>query len=125
MIGRNTAGLSEHLRRKTESTIKKVDLAIRELTLDGQSVNFNSISSKSGVSKTFIYNNAEIRKRIEMLRDSEVDRKMNRKPKHEKTSDSKDVIIRAKDKKIAELQSENAKLKVEIVALRSKLYELM
>ncbi|MHB1392574.1 MAG: hypothetical protein ACYCYE_05765 [Clostridia bacterium] len=60
-----------------------------------------------------------------MLRDSEVDRKMNRKPKHEKTSDSKDVIIRAKDKKIAELQSENAKLKVEIGVLRSKLYELM
>jgi len=125
MVESNTAGLIKHLRQKTEYTIKKVDLAIRELTLTGQSVNFNSITSQSGVSKTFLYNNAETRKRIEMLRDSEVDKKMNRKPKHEKTSDSKDVIIRAKDKKIAELQSENAKLKAEIGALRSKLYELM
>ena len=51
--------------KKLICDIKKVDKAIRELSLGEEKINFNSVSNLSGVSKTFLYNNVEIKKRIE------------------------------------------------------------
>lgn len=120
---RNTVGLSEHLRKKTKNTLEKVDSAIRELALNEKRINFNSVSNFSGVSKTFLYKNLEVRARIESLREKQVNKNINQRAKYDKTSKSKDVIIQAKDKKIFELESENARLKVELEILRGKIYE--
>ena len=103
--------------------LDKVDKAIRELSLTEQKINFNSVSQLSGVSKTFLYNNDEIKKRIEELRDKQVSKTINQRAKYDKTSKSKDIIIMAKDKKIKELEEENKKLKEQLEVLRGKLYE--
>jgi N-glycosylase/DNA lyase len=42
--------------------------------------------------------------------------------KYDKTSRSKDVIIEAKDKRIAKLEAENRKLRIELEQLRGLLY---
>ncbi|MBP8311166.1 MULTISPECIES: DUF6262 family protein [Clostridium] len=102
--------------------IKKVDKAIRELSLGEEKINFNSVSNLSGVSKTFLYNNVEIKKRIEELRDKKIERVIKQRLKYDKTDKSKDIIIMAKDKKIKELQNENRKLKEQLEAIRGKLY---
>ena len=103
--------------------LDKVDKAIRELSLTEQKINFNSVAQLSGVSKTFLYNNQEIKKRIEELRDKQVSKTINQRAKYDKTSKSKDIIIMAKDKKIKELEEENKKLKEQLEVLRGKLYE--
>lgn len=123
MANRNTKGLNEYAKNKTKITIEKVDKAIRELSLGQEKINFNSVSNLSGVSKTFLYNNSEIKRRIEELRDKQTDQMMKNKIKYNKTDKSKDVIIMAKDKKIKELQEENKKLKEQLEILRGKLYE--
>jgi predicted phage-related endonuclease len=121
----STKGLKEFAQNKTKVTLEKVDKAIRELSLGGQKINFNSVSNLSGVSKTFLYNNAEIKKRIEELRDKQTEKVIKQRLKYDKTDKSKDIIIMAIDRKIKELQEENRKLKEQLEALRGKLYEKM
>ncbi|MBB6623944.1 transposase [Clostridium gasigenes] len=121
----HTKGLKEYAKQKSKITLEKVDKAIRELSLTEQKINFNSVSQLSGVSKTFLYNNEDIKKRIEELRDKQTSRTMNQRVKYDKTAKSKDIIIMAKDKKIKELEEENKKLKEQLELLRGKLYEKM
>lgn len=119
----NTKGLKEYAKQRSQMALDKVDKAIRELSLTEQKINFNNVSQFSGVSKTFLYNNQEIRKRIEELRDKQVSKTINQRAKYDKNSKSKDIIIMAKDKKIKELEEENKKLKEQLEVLRGKLYE--
>ena len=119
----STKGLKEYAKNKSKITIEKVDKAIRELSLTEQKINFNSVSQLSGVSKTFLYNNEEAKKRIEELRNKQTSKTMNQRAKYDKTAKSKDIIIMAKDKKIKELEEENKKLKEQLEVLRGKLYE--
>ncbi|WP_250675782.1 DUF6262 family protein [Paraclostridium ghonii] len=119
----NTKGLKEYAKQRSQMALDKVDKAIRELSLTEQKINFNSVSQLSGVSKTFLYNNKEVKARIEELRDKQVSKTINQRAKYDKTSKSKDIIIMAKDKKIKELEEENKKLKEQLEVLRGKLYE--
>ncbi|MBW9147335.1 transposase [Clostridium sp. CM028] len=119
----HTKGLKEYAKNKSKITLEKVDKAIRELSLTEQKINFNSVSQLGGISKTFLYNNEETKKRIEELRDNQTSRTMNQRAKYDKTAKSKDIIIMAKDKKIKELEEENRKLKEQLEILRGKLYE--
>lgn len=119
----NTKGLKEYAKNKSKITLEKVDKTIRELSLTEQKINFNSVSQLSGVSKTFLYNNEEVKKRIEELRQKQTSKTMNQRAKYDKTSKSKDIIIMAKDKRIKELEEENKKLKGQLEVLRGKLYE--
>ncbi|ALB44036.1 DUF6262 family protein [Clostridium beijerinckii] len=118
----STKGLKEYAQNKTKITLEKVDKAIRELSLSEQKINFNSVSNLSGVSKTFLYYNTEIKQRIEELRDKQTEKVIKQRLKYDKTDKSKDIIIMAKDKKIRELQEENRKLKEQLEVLRGKLY---
>lgn len=102
---------------------EKAAVAIRQLQMDGKAVNFSRVNQQSGVSKSFLYEDEETRKTIEEIRALEVDKEMNRRARYEKTSQSKDVIIDAKDKRIVKLESEIKQLKAEIQVLRGLLYE--
>lgn len=108
--------------RKTKAREKAI-LAIRKLQQNGKPVNFSSVNKESGLSKSFLYEDEEIRKIIAEIRASEVDKEMNRRARYEKTSQSKDVIIDAKDKRIVKLEAEIKQLKAEIQVLRGLLYE--
>lgn len=119
----NTKGLKEYAKQRSQMALDKVDKAIRELSMTEQKINFNSVSQLSGVSKTFLYNNEEVKKRIEELRDRQVSKAINQRAKYDKTSKSKDIVIMAKDRKIKELEEENKELKEQLEILRGKLYE--
>lgn len=53
---------------KTEKTIQKVEEAIKRMIKKQMKINFNSVSTESGVSKAFLYRNSELRDRNETLR---------------------------------------------------------
>lgn len=117
----NVSGLIKHAEMKKKQTMDKVDSAIRKITISKGNVNFNSVSQTSGVSKAYLYKNAEIRKRIEELR-----KQINKTTKYSKkemTESSKDIVIAAKNKKIYELEKENKDLKEQLMVLKGKLYD--
>lgn len=108
-------------RRKAETRKKALD-TIREMQIEGEPVNFNSVHNRSGISKNYLYNEPEIRKSIEECREQEKSTLTARQAKYGKTSPSKDVIIQAKERRIAKLEEENRKLKHELEVLRGVLY---
>ena len=103
--------------------IAKVDEAIKKLSTNGLKINFNTISKESGVSKNFLYNNDIVKNRIIQLRNQQINHEINQRAKFDKTAKSKDVIIQAKDKKIAKLEEENTQLKLQLQFLQTRLYE--
>ena len=115
-------GLVESDRKRTEEAKTKALDAINKLITSGKKVNFNTVYRHSGISKSFLYGDKEIRIRIEEQRACNVNNEMNQRAKYDKTSRSKDVIIEAKDKRIAKLEAENRKLRIELEQLRGLLY---
>ena len=109
--------------RRKEEARKKVLEAVKELQQNSKPVNFNSVYVLSGVSKSFLYDDAESNKIIEECRKREADKTVMQHMKYDKTSRSKDVIIEAKDKRIAKLEDENRKLTKELEILRGLLYD--
>lgn len=117
-----TEGLKKHAEEKTQFALEKVDKAIRNLSLKGERVNFNSVAMESGVSKSFLYTNEEVKQRIEDIRLQQVSKEINQRAKTDKTSKSKDIIIMAINRRIKELEEENKKLKKQLEILRGELY---
>ena len=52
-------GLEESDKKRKEAARGKAMVAIDTLVREGKSVNFNSVSQRSGVSKSFLYNDEE------------------------------------------------------------------
>lgn len=122
-MGTNIQGLIEYSKNKKELARSKVDEAIRRLAVNGDKINFNTVSKESGVSKGFLYKQEDIMKRIVELRNKQINKEINQRAKFDKTAKSKDIIIQAKDKKIAKLEEENTQLKLQIEFLQTRLYE--
>ena len=117
-----TKNLEESWNRRKEESRKKAQSAIKVLEEEGKAVNFNSVHVRSGISKSFLYEDEEIRNLIGKHRMQKFEREIVWHKKYDKTSDSKDVIIEAKDKRIKKLEEENVKLKQEIKVLRGLIY---
>lgn len=84
---------------------RKVNEAIQRLIKANSNINFNSISMESGVSKSYLYNNKEIRNRIETLREQQDGLPSAKHVKQKMTDNSKDVLIAAKNKRIKALEA--------------------
>jgi len=115
-------GLAENAIKRTLETRAQALNTINQLVAVGETVNFSSVHKHSGISKNFLYTDEETRKIIEEQRARDVDSKMNRRAKYDKTSRSKDVVIATKDRRIAKLEAENRTLKMELENLRGLLY---
>ena len=120
---KNLEGIKKHNKQKTDDAIEKVKEAIRTLRTNGQSINFSSVSKESKISKSFLYDNKNIKNEIEELRNLQVSKKINQRAKFDKTAKSKDIIIATKDKKITRLEEEIRMLKTQINNLQAMVYQ--
>lgn len=110
-------------RKRSDEALSKVRKAIHELQAAGKPVNFNTVHLKSGVSKNYLYTKETVRKEIEEQRSLEAAKTGAWHKKYDRTSRSKDVLIEAKDKRIAKLEEETHRLRQELDTLRRLLYE--
>lgn len=115
--------LEESWRKRSDEAQAKVLKAIKVLQANGEAVNFNTVHLKSGVSKNYLYTNETVRKEIESQRSLAAAKAGAWHKKYDRTSKSKDVLIEAKDKRIAKLEEENHRLRQELDTLRRLLYE--
>ena len=118
-----TKYLEASWRRRSDEAQAKVLEANKELRAGGEPVNFNTVHLKSGASKNYLYKNEMLRKEIESQRSLEAAKAGVWHKKYDRTSKSKDVLIEAKDKRIAKLEEENHRLRQELETLRRLLYE--
>jgi hypothetical protein len=66
---RRTDALRQAARRKSEAKTKAAEAAIRTLVKRDEPITFQSVQREAGVSHAFLYGNADLRGRIERLRD--------------------------------------------------------
>lgn len=102
-----------HAARKA-NTRRKVDEAIKLLIRINKAINFNSVSQEAGLTKATLYNNADIRERIETLRNQQAQVPTPAQVKRGMDENNKDAIIASLKRKIKKLGEENKQIKEQV-----------
>ncbi|MCU5092054.1 DUF6262 family protein [Bacillus toyonensis] len=118
---RNTEEIVRLAKLKTNRTREGVEKAISKLSLEGKVINFNTVAKEANVSKSWLYKEQDIRKRIESLRKQQQNHSSTRSMV-KKNSRSEEVLIKTLKMRIRELEGENTKLKNQIQKLYGELY---
>jgi predicted RNA binding protein with dsRBD fold (UPF0201 family) len=108
---RNVSGLKSYANKRITETQEKVDKAIKELIKGQETINFNSVSERAGVSKAYLYQHIEIRDRIELLRKQQEGLSSPKQVKREMNNASLEMVIVSLRKQNADLKNEIKKLK--------------
>jgi hypothetical protein len=116
----------EHLKQlhinKREKTFHKVDAAINRLIRGKDAINFNNVSKEAGVSKATLYNNLQIRERIESLRQQQANVPTPKQVKRAMNDNNKDAMIASLKRRIAKLEQENKELKTKLNINYAEIY---
>ncbi|MFJ8088299.1 DUF6262 family protein [Lysinibacillus sp. NPDC095746] len=111
-----------HALRKA-NTYQKVDEAIKRLIRTNENINFNSVSSEAGVSKATLYNNKDIRERIETLRQQQAQVPSPKQVKREMNENNKDALIASLKRKNQKLEEENKQLREQLKVAYAEVYK--
>lgn len=122
---RNVSGMVAYAHRRKEEKRQRVDETITKLVREQHAINFNSVAKGAGVSKAYLYNQQDLRERIEALRQQEVERMVSERPTRStgKTDTSRDLVILAKDRLIKALEEENRQLKKQLQTALGRAYD--
>lgn len=113
--------------RKSEEAQAKARRAIVSLENTGRPVNFNTVAAAAGVSKNFLYENSEIRRRIVDLRRAPV-RRTESSPAAARSHEASTAVklsvavaaLQGLRKENQQLRDENARLQGELLAERRR-----
>ena len=115
MLKRNTSGLQSHVQKKRESALERAESALQRLLKENRTVNFDTVAKEANVSRTWLYQQADIRQRIENLREQQVStttkRQESSKASHNNGTTSELQEISALQQRIKKLETENLVLK--------------
>jgi hypothetical protein len=111
-----------HASRKA-TTSQKVDKAIQRLVRANDPINFNSVASEAGVAKATLYNNRELRERIESLRQQQAEAPTPKQIKREMNENNKDAIIDSLKRRIKKLEEENKELRGQLKVVYADVYK--
>ena len=118
---------SEHLKelhsKRRAITQEKVDKAIQMLIKAQKAINFNSVANESGITKKTLYDNKDIRERIEILRYQQSQVPTPSQVKREMNDNNKDAIIASLKRKIKRLEEENKELKEQLKVNYADIYK--
>ncbi|WFD11743.1 DUF6262 family protein [Tepidibacter hydrothermalis] len=121
-FNRNEQLKALHKKRKA-ITQEKVDKAIQRLIKAQKPINFNSVANESGLTKATLYNNKDIRERIETLRHQQSQVPTPSQVKREMDENNKDAIIASLKRKIKRLEEENKELREKVKINYADIYK--
>jgi len=119
---RNTAGLLARATSKALDARRRAELAIQELVVEQRPVSFSAVAERAGLSKTYLYSDADVRKRIEALRDQRRICTAQQRQARLQTDASLKVVVAAKDQQLALLRIRVKQLERELALARGQLY---
>ena len=109
--------------KRRSLTQENVDEAIQRLIKTQKSINFNSVANESGITKATLYNNIDIRQRIETLREQQSQVPTPSQVKREMDDNNKDAIIASLKRKIKRLEEENKELREQVKVNYAEIYK--
>lgn len=117
---RNVEGLRHNAQKKREEAFKRTEAAIKQLIKEGRPVNFKTVAETAEVSTAWLYKEAEIKGRIEHLREQGT-RKKKLVPPQQKASDaSKDAKYQALKQRLQQVEAENRGLRDHLEAIHGR-----
>ncbi len=69
---RNTDGLSQNSKEKSESARERTNKAISQMVKLGETINFHTVAEAAGVSIAYLYKHEEIKQRIDQRKNSAI-----------------------------------------------------
>lgn len=102
---------------------EKVRSAISVMIASEKEITFSGVAEQSGVARSFLYKDPEIRQEIEKYRIGTRDIAVRKAEQRKRTAKSRDTVIEAKDKRIKKLEEEIRQLKLELQTLRGQVYD--
>ena len=69
MVNKRTDKIVALAKQKSEDKLKLVLSVIEEMSMSGETINFNSVHVRAGVTKAYLYNNQQLRETIISIRD--------------------------------------------------------
>lgn len=118
---RNTDKIVQLAKEKSEKTRGNVEKVISKMSLEGKMINFNTVSKETGVSKSWLYKELDVRKRIETHRELQ-QKSLKIGNRIKKSTRSDDTLIKTLKVRIKELEKENKVLKKQIEKLYGDKY---
>lgn len=118
---RNVTGIKAHAQEKSQDAKRKVDEAIQQLLRNKEPITFHRVATLSGVAKSYLYTNSEVRDRIEVLRQAQSKADSGQRENQGRSAASRDVLLAAKDRRIQELEAANRRLEAEKRQLQERL----
>jgi hypothetical protein len=104
--------LPTYAKKKNEDNIRRVNQVIDELRAEDHKINFETVARLSGVSRGTLYNNEELRDRIQRLRADGTDRQcQGLREKNERQAER----LRDMRRQIVVLQEEKKKLIAQLI----------
>lgn len=100
MTKRNTSAIVAMAKDKTSKKVELVLLEINKMQKKNEKVTIYSVSKKTGVSRSFLYNNQVLFNKIDSIRNNDT-----------RSEDTIQTIIEAQKLKITKLEKEIAELK--------------
>jgi hypothetical protein len=117
----------EHLKQlhkeRKNITQEKVSKAIQRLIKAQKPINFNSVSNESGITKATLYNNQDIKERIESLRLQQSEVPTPSQIKRQMDENNRDAIIASLKRRIKKLEQENKELKEQLKISYADMYK--
>lgn len=107
---------------KKAITSQKVNEAVHRLLRANENINFNSVANEAGVAKATLYNNNELRNRIESLRQQQAQVPALKQMKRERDGNNKDAIIASLKRKIMKLEEEKKQLREQLKTIYTDVY---
>lgn len=111
-----------HQSRKAK-TGQKVDEALKRLIRANGSINFNSVAKEAGVAKATLYNQPELRERIEILRQQQTQAPTAKQIKREMNGNNKDALIESLKRKIQKIEEENKQLRGQLKVAYAEVFK--
>ncbi|EOQ17051.1 DUF6262 family protein [Bacillus cereus] len=111
-----------HASRKA-LTVQKVDAAIQRLVRSSEPINFNSVANEAGIAKATLYNNQELRGRVESLRQQQAQAPTLKQIKRKMNENNKDAIIDSLKRRIKKLEGENKELRERLKVEYADIYK--
>lgn len=122
---RNVKGLRASAQKRHEEAVAHAEDAILQLYRQGKPISFPSVAQAAGVSVSWLYQNQEIKQRIQLLRQQQQE-ELRTQPTQAPSKEleaSKDAVITALKQKIKELNTENRELRKQLEVAYGQLHQ--
>ena len=121
MHKRNVEGLRNSAQLRRERTMQRAEEGIRRLLQEHRPITFQAVAERADVSTAWLYQNREIRSRIEHLRELHPSHRT--LPPKAPLDSAKEAILATLRQRIKQLENENRELKQQLEIVYGQLYK--